>query len=298
MLLDFTFSSAGDLVAGFAFQLMNDLILYNAEDCMFWVFDSFTDLINGFLLLSEEYKPQQALFSFAFALHKSPLAYFTCQSLDTDFKIFMNFYTTFFTQPMSTWGIALINICWNVWYNWVDLLYEFIILEQVYRDREWTSTGQYLAKITSDILFKSTLTSTWNYKNSDVLNDEWNEPPPLFEGVINEINDVLQYYEYDPIPKDISGIEPRPPPDYSQRKDANGFFPIVKSPRVMASTIPQTWDVSAAKSQIQQLTACVKTFSGSKNEAIKTHVNEAIKLYKERNLEFFAVAESVQSLFC
>ena len=92
---------------------------------------------------------------------------------------------------MNTWGIALINIGWNVWYNWVDLLYEFIILNQVYQEREWTSTGQYLAKITSDILFKSTLTSTWNYKNSDVLNDEWSEPPPLYEGIINEINDVL-----------------------------------------------------------------------------------------------------------
>ena len=95
-------------------------------------------------------------------------------------------------------------------------MYEYIILEQVYKERIWTSTGEYLAKITSDILFKSPLTETWNYKNSDILNDEWGEPLPLYDGMVHEINDVLQYYEYDPIPQNVSGIEVRPPPDYSQ----------------------------------------------------------------------------------
>jgi len=55
--LDFTFTAAGDLVAGFAFQFMNDLFLYNAEDCTYWIFDAMTDLINGFLILTEENRP-------------------------------------------------------------------------------------------------------------------------------------------------------------------------------------------------------------------------------------------------
>ena len=97
LLLDFTFQSAGDLVAGFAFQLLNDLLLYNAEDCMFWVFDSLTDMINGFLILAEENRPIQAIFSFSYALHKSPIAFYTCKNLEGDLVLMTAFYTTFFT---------------------------------------------------------------------------------------------------------------------------------------------------------------------------------------------------------
>ena len=52
--LYFEFSSAQDLVAGFSFQLMNDLFLYNIEDCTFWSFDTFSDFANGALLLMED----------------------------------------------------------------------------------------------------------------------------------------------------------------------------------------------------------------------------------------------------
>ena len=58
--VDFTFTSAGDLIAGFVFQIINDLFLYNGEDCMFWAFDALTDAINAYLLLAEEDKPVSA----------------------------------------------------------------------------------------------------------------------------------------------------------------------------------------------------------------------------------------------
>lgn len=190
---------------------------------MFWVFDGMTDFLNGFLLMTEENKPLDALYSVAFGLHKSPIAYNECKNLQYDLKLFTDFYTIFFTQSIDTWGAELTLICWNTFYNWVDLLYEFIVLEQVYKERIWTSTGEYMAKITSDIFFKSPITKTWNYKNSDVLSDEWSEPPPLWDGIVHEINDVLQYYELDPIPEDVSGVEVRPPPVNNQ------IFPKVES---------------------------------------------------------------------
>ena len=55
--LYFTYDNAQDLVAGFSYQLLNDLFLYNAQDCTFWIFDSFSDSLNGFLLLVEDNKP-------------------------------------------------------------------------------------------------------------------------------------------------------------------------------------------------------------------------------------------------
>lgn len=93
--MDFTFSSAGDLTAGFAFQLINDLILYNAEDCTYWVVDSFSDLLNGFLILSEENRPFEAVFSFAYSLHKTPVAYYSCLKLNKDYALIVDFYNTF-----------------------------------------------------------------------------------------------------------------------------------------------------------------------------------------------------------
>lgn len=85
-------------MAGFWFQLINDLFLYNAEECTFWVFDAITDFINGFLILTEENRPIPAIYSLAFGLHKIPVAYYRCNLLILDFAIASNFYTTFFTQ--------------------------------------------------------------------------------------------------------------------------------------------------------------------------------------------------------
>ena len=44
-------------------------------------------------------------------------------------------------------------------------------------------TGTSLAKMISDIFFKAPNEGTWNYKNSDVINDEWGEPPSWLQGI-------------------------------------------------------------------------------------------------------------------
>ena len=43
---------------------------------------------------------------------------------------------------------------------------------------------------------------TWNYKNSDVLNDEWGEPINLIDGLIKEINFLLEQWGLEKIPVD------------------------------------------------------------------------------------------------
>jgi len=53
-------------------------------------------------------------------------------------------------------------------------------------------TGTYFAKVLSDIFFKASYMSGWNYKNSDVLNSNWGVAPSLFEG----INALFIYWGY------------------------------------------------------------------------------------------------------
>ena len=100
----------------------------------------------------------------------------------------------------------MVKIFWNVFFNWVDIMYEYLTLVEVNESREWTTIGEYLAKILSDIFFKSPITPSWNYKNSDALNEEWGEPQPFFEGSMREINNILEYYGLKPLP--ITNLDP------------------------------------------------------------------------------------------
>ena len=170
LFLDFTFTTSADLVAGFAFQFINDLFLYNAEDCTYWVFDAYTDFVNGFLILTEENRPVPAIQSFAYSLHKSPIAYYSCKQLTQDYALAVNLYNTFVLTPGEQWGQFIITVFWNIFFNWVDLMYEVLFLMDVFEVGEWTTIGEYVAKIISDIFIKSPATPTWNYRNSDVLN--------------------------------------------------------------------------------------------------------------------------------
>lgn len=97
-------------------------------------------------------------------------------------------------------------IFWNIFFNWIDIVYEVLTLYQAYEIREYTTVGTYIAKITSDIFFKSPVTISWNYKNSDMINEEWGEPLDLVNGIINEINQILIYFGEPPL--DIEVQEP------------------------------------------------------------------------------------------
>jgi hypothetical protein len=180
--LHFTYNSAQDLVAGFSFQLLNDLALYNAEDCTFWAFDSFSDFINGVLLLLEDNKVWEATQSFAYSFHKYPVAYEECKRTVSDYSSVQTFLTAATSSP-STWGTLFKNLLWNLSFNWVDLIYEAITLHKAWIGKQWTMIGTYLAKMSNDVLFKNPNDSTWNFKNSDVLNSEWGQPPNLLQGI-------------------------------------------------------------------------------------------------------------------
>lgn len=97
--LQFTYQNAQDFVAGFAYQVFNDLFLYNAEDCTFWSFDTFSDMVNSFLLLVEDNKPDESILSFGYSIHKGPVAYYTCQPLNLDYTAIVSFYTEISKTP-------------------------------------------------------------------------------------------------------------------------------------------------------------------------------------------------------
>ena len=92
--LQFTYDDAQDLLSGFSFELLKDLFLFNAEDCVFWSFDTFSDFINGFLLILEDDEPMKGLLSFAYSFHKAPIAYYSCYLLFEDYTAIVLFYDT------------------------------------------------------------------------------------------------------------------------------------------------------------------------------------------------------------
>jgi hypothetical protein len=91
--LQFEYQDAQDFVAGFSYQVFNDLFLYNAEDCTFWSFDTFSDMMNSFLLLVEDNAPDESILSFGYSVHKGPVAYYTCLPIISDYQMIVNVYT-------------------------------------------------------------------------------------------------------------------------------------------------------------------------------------------------------------
>lgn len=136
-----------------------------------------------------------SIYSLAFAMTKIPVAYHLCQTIGDDFNIFIDTYKTVTEQPTSNWGNLVVSISKNIVFNWVDIMYESIILFDVIEKRVWTLSGEYMAKILSDIVFKSPIINSWNYKNSDVLNSEWGEPPTLYTGLVHELNEIIVFYD-------------------------------------------------------------------------------------------------------
>jgi hypothetical protein len=125
--LEFTYQSAQDLVFGYSVQLLNEIFLFNAQYCTFWAFDTFSDFINGILLLIEDNSPLQSFLSFSYSYHKAPVAYFSCGVLLQDYKEVVTLYGAITTSP-TTWGPYGVTVLWNIFFNAIDLAYEVLFL--------------------------------------------------------------------------------------------------------------------------------------------------------------------------
>ena len=180
-------------------------------------------------------------------------------------------YVIFRSTPPESWGNELVRWMWNAFFNWVDIMYEGIILEQIYKEQAWTLVGEYTAKIVSDVVFKSPLVKTWNFKNSDVLSGDWGEPMPLWTGIITNFNEFLLYFDEAPLSKEITGVEP---PKNSTLKN---FKKDEKKPKVGSSRVT----VEDRLTMFTQLTECTKTLKhqGEQRQEFKTQANQVVNLY-------------------
>ena len=66
----------------------------------------------------------------------------------------VGFYTAL-QGAVRDWNVYTVMIIWRVFFNSVDLMYEFITLYYAWIDREWTEIGSQAAKILSDVFFKA-----------------------------------------------------------------------------------------------------------------------------------------------
>jgi len=148
------------------------------------------------LLFVEDDAPKRGIQSFAYAFHKAPIAYYTCLLLGEDYTSVVDFYTAV-SSPVRDWNAFAVKTLFTTFFNWVDLMYEFLTLYYAWEDREWTEIGTYAAKIVSDIFFKAPFHESWGYNNSDLLNKYWGEPLDPWNGLIREINYLLAFFDVD-----------------------------------------------------------------------------------------------------
>ena len=191
----------------------------------------------------------EAVMSFSFAIHKGPVAFYTCHKTLNDYQLVVTFYNTFFLTSADTWGPEIVKIVWNVFFNLVDLMYELEFLELANEEREWTTIGEYLAKISSDVFFKSPITTSWNYKNSDALNEEWVEPLSIKDGGIKTINFVLEKLGMDPIMQNKDAND-------QAEEDSNALDGEGSDPFVMSARSTEINDSNRVQA-INALTKCV-----------------------------------------
>jgi len=186
----FTYQNAKDLVQWFFYQLLNDIALYNIQDCTFWAFDTLTDFLNGILLLLEENKPLDGLLSIAYSVHKAPITLFSCSTLYDDYTVvdrLVNATSTKYDEQ----GEYIVILFWNVVFNAADIFYETKVFFEAYDEKRWAAIGINAAKIISDIFFKSPVSPSWNYRNSDLINNGLGVPAPLIQGFKTEYNRIM-----------------------------------------------------------------------------------------------------------
>lgn len=94
----------------------------------------------------------------------------------------VNLYETFNTSP-GEWGSSGVNIFWNLFFNAIDLAYEYLFLVKGLEERQWQTIGENIGKMISDVFIKSPISESWDYKNSDEFSQDWDEPYELLEEI-------------------------------------------------------------------------------------------------------------------
>ena len=69
--------------------------------------------------------------------------------------------------------------------------------------------GENLAKMTSDIFIKSTISPSWDYKNSDEFKEDWDEPYSLLNEIQIEIDEISVFMGGEPVffPEEVQGVK-------------------------------------------------------------------------------------------
>lgn len=137
----------------------------------------------------EENNARESFISFEYGFHKLPVAWFKCSYSLYDYDVLTNL-TTELSNGFDDYGDIVTTFFWNVFFNWVDIMYEVMALSKAYGNRDWFLIGTFAAKIWSDVLFKNPENVSWNYLNSDVITAEWGIAPSFMRGV----EELLAYW--------------------------------------------------------------------------------------------------------
>ena len=99
------------------------------------------------------------------ALHRFPLVWRECYGLRYNYKDAVSLYTFLTTTPINYLYLFIYNILFNA----IDIVYEYIAAYMLFRDDQYLLGGEELGKILTDILVKNGLNPSWRTHNSNVF---------------------------------------------------------------------------------------------------------------------------------
>lgn len=152
------------VVTSFLYQLLNDGLLYNLDDCSFYLFEVFDYLYDAVLLFTKSADVWGASKAIVTAFHIGPVAYKKCSILYNDYTGAIDAYNNVI---WASWTDTLINSAELIGLNAVDIYYELLTLGIAYQFGDYSTVGAYAGKITSDLFLKSPLMENWSYHNSE-----------------------------------------------------------------------------------------------------------------------------------
>ncbi len=153
------------MVSYYFFQLMNDLVLYNLNDCIYYGYSITNHSINAVVEYSQ-FKLWQGTLQIFYIVHKMPVAMNHCIALKETYNDLNNTVNWFKLESLYDTAYSLTT---NLIFNFGDLMQEASTLYSAVRQRNWALVGSYLAKMTSDVIVKSPIRNSWNVKNSESI---------------------------------------------------------------------------------------------------------------------------------
>ena len=144
-------------------QILYEIALLDTFDCINYglvVNEHIVDSVKSLV----EMDVASSLLSLGLAVHKSPVAYRECLKVYTDTSAMWDTFGSNFSLPLFIGNIGL-----NTFINFAEIYHQGVKGIKALQIGNYTTFGESVGKITSDVFLKNPLYNSWSYNNSDIF---------------------------------------------------------------------------------------------------------------------------------